>query len=144
MFKEIKAMRKTKNTCADSINGVRENIPNHFKEIYKDLYSCVDDAEEVVKITEEVEANITETSLNDVDRVSSEEVKKAALRLKPGKGDPSFSFSSDVLKINSDILCDYISKMIKSFLIHAHVPQFMLLATLVPIIKDKLASINIS
>ena len=108
------------------------------------LYNCVEDAEEVVKISKDIEANINKTPLSDVDKVTSEEVKKAAMLLKPGKGDPSFSFSSDVLKLKSDIRCDYISNMIKSFLVYAHVPQFMLLATLVPIIKDRLASINIS
>ena len=34
--------------------------------------------------------------------------------------------------------------MIRSFLVHSHIPQFLLLSTLVPIIKDKLTSINIS
>ena len=137
-------MRKTKTVCADSMDGVKEDIPGHFKKIYRNLYNCVDDAEDVIEISKEVKADISEASLEDVDKVTSEEVRKAALLLMPGKGDPSLSFSSDLLKINSDILLDYISKMIKSFLIHARVPQFMLLATLVPIVKDKLASINIS
>ena len=34
--------------------------------------------------------------------------------------------------------------MIRSSLIHGHIPQFLLLSTLVPIIKDKLGSINMS
>ena len=34
--------------------------------------------------------------------------------------------------------------MIRSFLIHGYIPQFMLISTLVPIVKDKLASINLS
>ena len=34
--------------------------------------------------------------------------------------------------------------MIKSFLVHAYIPQYMLISTLVPIIKDRLSSINIS
>ena len=57
---------------------------------------------------------------------------------------PVFSFSSDCLKVNSDILSEFIAVMLKSFLIHSYIPQFMLLSTLVPIIKDKLGSINIS
>ena len=50
----------------------------------------------------------------------------------------------DSVKINSDRLTEYLAIMVGSFLIHGHVPQFMLMATLVPIIKDKLASISIS
>ena len=75
--------------------------------------------------------------------MTSEEVKKAAAALKPGKGDPVYSFSSDCLKVNSDILSEYTGVMIESFLMHNHIPQIMLLSTLDPIIKDKLGSINL-
>ena len=44
-----------------------------------------------MEIREEVENNIKEASLDDVDRVTSEKIRKAALLLKPGKGDPAFS-----------------------------------------------------
>ena len=144
LFKEIKSMRKTKTSVADKIDGVSENIPNHFKNIYSELYNSVKDGDEVKKISEEIEENISEESLQDVNKVTKEEVKKAAAALKPGKGDPVFSFSSDCIKVNSDILSEYTAIMIKSFLIHNYIPQFMLLSTLVPIIKDKLGSINIS
>ena len=43
LFKEIKAMRRTKSKCADSIDGVKNDIPGHFKGIYSDLYNCVKD-----------------------------------------------------------------------------------------------------
>ena len=62
-----------------------EDISGHFKEIYRNLY----------------------------DRVTSDKTRKAALLLKPGKGDSAFCFSSDCLQINSDILLEYISKMLK-------------------------------
>ena len=78
---------------------------------------------------------ITVESVTEVNRVTIEEVKKAAAALKPGKGDPVYSFSSDCLKVNSDILSEYTAVMIKSFLVHNHIPQIMLLSTLVPIIK---------
>ena len=144
LFKEIKSLRKTKPVCADSIDGEKEDIPGHFKNIYSNLYNSFDDAEDVALIREEVEAKISEVSLEDVKKVTADEVKKATERLKPGKSDPSFSFSSDCLKINSRTLLDYLAIMIQSFLIHGHVPQFMLMATLVPIIKDKLSSISSS
>ena len=144
LFKEIKTMRKTTTVIADKIDGVSEDIPNHFRSIYSDLYNSVEDGLEVKKINDEVNENITCESLDDINRVTKEEVKKAAAALKPGKGDPVFSFSSDCLKVNSDILYEFIAVMLKSFLIHSYIPQFMLLSTLVPIIKDKLGSINIS
>jgi hypothetical protein len=87
---------------------------------------------------------ISEKCLEDVKKVTKEEVKKAAAALKPGKGDPSYSFSSDCMKVDSNLLAEHIAMMIRSFLIHGHIPQFLLLSTLVPIIKDKLKSVNLS
>ena len=141
---DIKSLRRTKQVTANSIDGEKDDIPGHFKDIYSNLYNCVDDADDVIKISQEVEARINNDSLQDVHQVTADEVRKAAARLKPGKGDPSYSFSSDFVKINSGILFEYISMMIKSFLVHAHVPQFLLLAMFVPIINEKLASINVS
>ena len=47
------------------------------------------------KICDEVNKNISDESISDVNRVTMEEVRKAAaaLKVKPGKGDPVFSFS---------------------------------------------------
>ena len=55
IFKEIKKMRKVKKSCADTMDGVSKDIPGNFRSIYKDLYNCVEDAEEVARIQEEVE-----------------------------------------------------------------------------------------
>ena len=144
LFKEIKSMRRTKPVCADQIDGVTEDLPGHFRSIYEELYNSVEDAHEVETISKEVESEISEKSLEDVNKVTIEEVKKATAALKPGKGDPIYSFSSDCMKVSSELLAEHISSMIKSFLIHGHIPQFLLLSTLVPIIKDKLGSINVS
>jgi hypothetical protein len=144
LFKEIKSMRRSKPKVAESIDGVHENIPDHFSKKYKDLYNSVKDGEEVKLIEEEIERELKKHHLEDIDKVTAEEIRKAAAKLKPGKSDPSFSFFSDCLKINSSLLHDYTASMIRSFLIHGYIPQFMLISTLVPIVKDKLASINLS
>ena len=41
LFKEIKKMRKTKMACPNTMDGITDNIPGHFKSIYKALYNCV-------------------------------------------------------------------------------------------------------
>ena len=137
-------MRKTKKTCPNTMDGISDNIPGHFKSIYKDLYNCVKDADEIGAIQAEVEEKVTSEALKDVKKVTPEQVKKAAAALKPGKGDPEYSFSSDCLKVDSVLLAEYTAILIRSFLIHNHIPQFLLLSTLVPIIKDKLGSVNVS
>ena len=138
LFTEVKKMRKTKTICADKVDGVTKDIPDHFKNIYKELYNSVQDGDEIEVIKEEIEKKISKESLRDVNKVTIDEVKKATAALKPGKGDPVYNFSSDCIKVNSDILSEHTAIIIRSFLIHNHIPHFMLLSTLVPILNTKL------
>ena len=104
----------------------------------------MDDAEDMARVSTEVENSISSFSLSDVDRVTPDIVKTAAGKLKPGKSDPVYSFSSDCIKVDSDVLAELLSLIIQCYIIHGHVTRFLLLATLVPIIKDKLGSISTS
>ena len=60
------------------------------------------------------------------------------------KSDPTYSYSSDCIKNGPDSLFQHLSAALQAFLIHGHVTTFLLIATLVPIIKDKLGSISSS
>ena len=137
-------MRKTKGLVANSIDGVKENVPDHFKEIYSKLYNSVDDAENMAKVSSEVETKVNNLSIKDVEKVTPEIIKAATEKLKPGKSDPIYTFSSDCIKVDSKLLAEYLSIIIKCYLVHGHVTKFLLLATLVPIIKDKCGSMNTS
>ena len=55
-----------------------------------------------------------------------------------------YSFSSDCFNNARYPLYEKLSLIIKGFLVHGHVTLVLLLATLVPIIKDKLGSITAS
>ena len=39
-------MRRSKPVIPNSINGVNENIENHFANIYKELFNSVDDKDD--------------------------------------------------------------------------------------------------
>ena len=93
---------------------------------------------------DEVESKINDASLADVDRVTPEIVEQATKNLNESKSDPQLNFSSDCIKHGPKELFTKLSVAMKSFLIHGHVTYFLLLATLVPIIKDKLGSLNSS
>ena len=114
-----------------------------FKNIYSTLYNSVNDHEEVKLIANEDESKVNPLSLMDVEKVTTDVVKEAASHLRDSKPDPLFSFNSDYIKNGTDQLFDKLSMSIKSFLIHGHVTYFLLMATRLTIIKDKLASINI-
>ena len=137
-------MRKNKQLVATSIDGVKENVPDHFKEIYSNLYNSVDDVENMAKVSNEVEKKINRLSIKDVEKVTPDIIKTATRKLKPGKSDPVYTFSSDCIKVESKLLAEYLSVIIQCYLVHGHVTRFLLLATLVPIIKDKFGSINSS
>ena len=119
-------------------------MEEHFKEIYSKLYNSVDDKENIQNLLDDVNEEINFTHAHDVHKVTPEIVKEAAKHLKDGKSDPVHVFSSDCNKNGPDMLFKLLSIAIKSFLFHGHVTVYLLLATLVPIIKNKLASINTS
>ena len=144
IFTEIKKMRNFKPAVASSMDGKKENIANHFKEIYGDLYNSVEDMDNMFQLKNEIENRINFSQLTEVSKVTPDIVKEAASNLKDNKGDPTYSFSSDCLKNGPDKLYQLLSIAIKSFLLHGHITTFLLLATLIPLIKDKLASINSS
>ena len=98
----------------------------------------------MARVSSEVESKVNRWSICDVEKVTPDIIKTATKKLKPGKSDPVYSFSSDCIKVESNLLAELLSIIIKCYLVHGHVTRFLLLATLVPIIKDKLGSINSS
>ena len=143
LFSEIKKLRNSKPCTANSMDGVRGvGIADHFKSIYSDLYNSVDDQEELLNLCATVDDKVNVYHLHDVNKVTPDIVKEAASNLRDSKSDPTYNFSSDCIKNGPDNLFSLLSTVIKSFLIHGKVTFFLLLATLVPLIKDKLGSLN--
>ena len=118
-----------------------KEIPGKFAEVYSELFNRESDDEEVRKVSESIENKIDEESWKEIDKVNSASIKEALNKIKPNKSDPICNFSSDFLKNGPDILLYHLEKMIQSFLIHGHVSEVLLLATLVPIVKDKLGDL---
>ena len=144
IFKEIKKMRKTQPIVASTMDGKKNNLEEHFKDIYGNLYNSVDDKEKILEVLNIVNDGINHTHVHDVMKVTPDVVKEATKQLKDGKSDPVHLFSSDCLKHAPNILFQLLSVIIRSLLFHGHVNVFLLLATLVPIVKNKLTSINTS
>ena len=62
-------------------------------------------------------------------------------KIKPSKSDSTWNLTTDFFKNGPEILFKHLEIMIRSFLVHGHVSQVFLLATLVPIVKDKLGDL---
>ena len=144
IFTEIKKLRKSKPVVATCMDGVSKDIPGHFKNIFSDLYNSVNDKEELPNVMKEVEDTIDERSIDDVNLVTEDIVKEASKHLNDSKSDPSLNFSSDCIKHGTDELFEKLAAVIQSFLIHGHVTYFLILATLVPLVKAKLGNVNSS
>lgn len=143
IFDEIRQQRKCKQTFATSIDGCTNNIPSHFAKSYKGLYNNVNDKDNLSIIENKLESNINNNnSHKDIGLITCDTLKIAAQRIKPGKSDPLFRLTSDCFLYAPDILYELLSILLKSYLTHAHVSEFLLLSTLIPIVKDKLGDIT--
>jgi hypothetical protein len=125
-----------KHTVASVIDGKSDNIEEHFSQIYKTLYNSVTDKEEVLAILKEVHDSIDSRDLEDVEKITPEKVKEATEHLNCNKTDPVYDFSSDCLKNGPDSPYVNLSLTLQAFLIRSHVSVHLLLAILVPIVKD--------
>ena len=104
LFSELKKLRQTRSVVATSMDGTSENIEEHFKEKYQKLFNSAEDERELVKVQCQAEVMVDEDSLEDIGKVTPEIIRKAALKLAPGKSDPVFSFSTDCFKHAPDLL----------------------------------------
>ena len=66
---------------------------------------------------------------------------EALTKLKSGKSDPTFSFNSDCLINLCNDLIKHVTILFKWFLRTCTIPAFLLLCTIVPIVKDNLGDI---
>ena len=76
MFTEIKKLRNSQPCVANSMDGVKVGIADHFKNIYSGLYNSVDDHEDLVNLCESVEEKVNVYHLHDVNNVTPEIVKR--------------------------------------------------------------------
>ena len=120
IFTEIKKLRKHSPVIASSIDGVKRDIPEHFKGIYSSLYNSVNDRDELSLIQNRIQGKIDSYQLTEIKKVTKNVVKKAAEKLSDGKSDPVYSFSSDCIKNGPDMLYDRLSVAFQSFLVHGH------------------------
>ena len=71
-------------------------------------------------------------------------VKDALMKLKSGKSDVMFQFGSDCLINGTNSLIYHVITLFKWFFRTGRIPPFLLMCTLVPIIKDNLGDISSS
>ena len=102
------------------------------------------DEHEMDRMAIKIKQSMTNDQICEVEKVTPGIVRQAAGRLSHDKSDPVYSFSSDCFINGTNLLFEHLSAAFRLFLVHGHYSTFLLLATLIPIIKDKLGSISVS
>ena len=137
IFDKIHKLRRVKNNTPKKIDG-HEKPSERFAEVYEQLYNSAEDKHETEAILNEVTGLLDDNSLKDVDLVTPDIIGDVVKEIKSNKHDPVFTFNSDCIKHAPSILYFHLATMIKLFLIHGHVSTNLLVATIVPLLEDKL------
>ena len=146
IFSEIKKFRgkcKTKSSRIDDEVG-SENIANRFAGLYSQLYNTHGQGEELEQLSGLIHAGVDQSSLVQIDCITHDLVKEALRSMKKSKNDAIFNIQSDCLINGSDLLIHHLTNMVKAFVVHGVVPHFLLVCTLLPLVKDNLSDITSS
>ena len=143
IFEAIKKKRKCKQAIPSVIDGHDKDIPEYLASKYGKLYNS-DDKENLMFLKTDLERNIKQDDIRFIDKIDPDALKSSALKLKPGKTDPTLKITSDFLVHAPDVVFQLLSLCLKSYTIHGHITEFLLFSMLIPIIKDKLGDITSS
>ena len=98
-LKRMKGSKKQKGTLPATVAGAtgEEAISEEFRKEYSALYNSHHDEEAMRKMSEELEAEVTDESVLEVNQITAEVVELAMRKVKPGKGDVTGSYTSDAI-----------------------------------------------
>ena len=148
IFDEIKKSSKSRNSdltsVVDDIHWA-QNITNHFKDIYENLYNEQDSISEdlIAEVNDSISNNIDQSK--DIIKLFNGDLVKAAIKkLKNDKSDVHGNFTSDCLKAAPDIFHDLLAKIFRACLTHGYISHDLLVCALSPIVKDPNGDISSS
>ena len=144
IFDAIKKKRKCKQVIPSVIDGHDKDIPEYLASKYEKLYNSVDDKDNLTFLKNDLESKINQDDIKFIDKIDPDVLKSSARKLKPGKTDPKLKITSDFLVHAPDVVFQLLSLCLKSYMIHGHISDFLLVSMLIPIIKDKLGDITSS
>ena len=146
IFPEIKKYRGVTKNCSSTIDGEvgAHNIANRFADIYSQLYNTHEHGAAFDEMQNKISRNVSQDSMRQVDRINESLIVDALKSMRAGKNDALFDFQSDCIINGPRVLITHLTNMIKSYIIHGQVPYFILICTLLPLVKDNLADITSS
>ena len=146
IFSEIKKFRGKSMNCSSRIDGEvgSKNIANRFADIYSQLYNTHEHGPDLDQLSRDILAGVDESSIAHADLITTDLVKQALASMKSSKNDAIFNIQSDCMINGPEVLVTHLANMIRAFVVHGNVPYFVLVCTLLPLVKDNLADITSS
>ena len=146
IFAEIRKFRGKSTTFSSRIDDEvgSKNIASHFAGIYSDLYNRVENGAVLDQVSERINSGINTTSKAQLDRIDENLIKSALKKMKSNKRDAVFDTVSDCYSNGPPELVFHLTKLVRMYLSHGNVPYFILLCTLLPLVKDKFGDITSS
>ena len=140
IYEEIKKFRGTGMSCSSRIDEEvgSTNIADHFAGIYSELYNRVEHGADIQVLSNDIEKSVRQDSMDQVNRINEKVVMQALKQMKGNKNDALFMFQSDCLINGPPELVTNLTYLLRSFVSHGFVPHFILLCTLIPLVKDNL------
>jgi hypothetical protein len=128
-------------STVDDIVGA-DDIAELFHTKYDSLYNSVSyDTQEMAALTNEIESSIRCQSLT-WNRINVDDIRHAINLIKAGKHDGLTGHCSDHIKNGTHMLHTHMSLLFNVMISHGFAPGGFRLATLIPIPKNKIKSLN--
>ena len=142
ILKEVKRLRGNSSKPTSNIDGQchPQDISNHFKNLYQQIFNAHSDTDEVKTILDEINASLQPSDISIVDKITPDLIKLLIKNMASDKNDPMYEFKSNAFKEGVDSLCTPLCDTLKAFIIHGHIPDIFLVCSLIPIVKDSRAS----
>ena len=146
IYKEIKKFRGQQRTVSSRIDGEvgSKQIADHFADKYQDLYGKCELGQDFTDLKNTIDKCLDDGDIDEVMSIDENVVKEALKRMKGGKADVSFNFSSDCLINGPGLLHRHLANLFRLFLFHGQVATILLLCSLIPIVKNNLADLTSS
>ena len=118
-MKKIKGCKKDKSKLPDIVAGKsgEQSIAEEFRKVYFELYNMCDDSMGLADLKNLLDSDISnnkEDMIQEVKKVTGKVLKQAANRIKPGKGDVTGSYNSDMVKNCPDNFYDVLAGVFRS------------------------------
>ena len=140
LLKEMKIVQAGKKDLKlpDTVEGRtgEEDIVSEFKQVYYSLYNITDDTDALKQLKKSLIEDIgNENSEQEIEKITGQVVKNATKRIKPGKGDVTGSYNSDMIINCPDSFFELLSGVFRSWLTHGTVSKSFLACAFLPLVK---------